>query len=84
MAIGQRLQSPQLRQLGAGIGQLQEATQAVQWGGRCSGGAGCPMLGPLGIGAGAPPAASSLLAGVLIGRGSGLMGRRNFSDSEPG
>jgi hypothetical protein len=46
LAIGQRLQPPQLRHLGAGIGQLLEAAQAVQCGGRCSGGGGCPLLGP--------------------------------------
>jgi hypothetical protein len=34
LAIGQRLQPPQLGHLGAGIGQVLEAAQAVQGGGR--------------------------------------------------
>jgi hypothetical protein len=81
-AIGQSLQPPQLRHPGAGIGQLLEAAQAVQGGGRCSGGGSFYLLGPLGIGAGAPPAASSLLAGFLMGSGSGLMGRRGSSHGQ--
>ena len=78
-AVGQRLQPPQLGHLGAGVGQLLEAAQAVQCGGRCSSGGGCPLLGLLGICASAPRAVSSLLAALLTGRGSGLMGRRGSS-----
>jgi hypothetical protein len=81
-AIGQRLQPPQLRHLGAGIGQLLQAAQGIQCSGCSSGGGGCPLLGPLGICAGAPRAVSSLLAGFLTGRGSGLMGRRGFSHGQ--
>ena len=77
--ISQGLQAPQLRHPGAGIGQLLQTAQAIQCGGRCSGGAGCPLLGQLGICAGAPRAASSLLTVLLTGRGSGLMGRRGSS-----
>ena len=80
--IGERLQPPQLRHLGAGVGQLLEATQAVQGGGRISGGGGCPLLGPLGIGAAAPSAASSLLAVSLAGSGSGLMGGSGSSHGQ--
>jgi hypothetical protein len=81
-AIGQRLQQPQLRHLGAGIGQVLEAAQAVQCGGCCISGGGCPLLGPLGIGAGAPPAANSLLAVSLAGSGSGLMGGSGSSHGQ--
>jgi hypothetical protein len=81
-AIGERLQPPQLRHLGAGIGQVLEAAQGLECGGRISGGGGCPLLGPLGICAGAPRAASSLLAVLLTGCGSGLMGRRGSSHGQ--
>jgi hypothetical protein len=82
VAISQRLQPPQLRHLGAGIGQLLKAAQAVQCGGRCSGGGGCPLLGPLGIAAAAPTAANSLLAVSLTGSGSGLMGGSGSSHDQ--
>jgi hypothetical protein len=72
--IGQRLEALQLGHLGAGVGQLLEAAQGLECGGRFSGGGGCPTQGPLGIAAATPNAASYLLAVSLTGSGSGLMG----------